>query len=68
LNLVESLGLTSLFRQTCGGAASNGYDRLKLAALRRLVENRWIKPDNEVVIFNTASGLKYLDVIQRNLQ
>ncbi len=37
-----------------------------VAALRRLVESRWIKPDDEVVIFNTASGLKYLDVIQRN--
>jgi threonine synthase len=37
-----------------------------VAALRRLVENKWIKPDDEVVIFNTASGLKYLDVIQLN--
>jgi threonine synthase len=36
-----------------------------VAALRRLVENKWIKPDDEVVIFNTAAGLKYLDVIQR---
>jgi len=35
-----------------------------VAALRRLVENRWIAPDDEVVIFNTASGLKYLDVLQ----
>jgi threonine synthase len=39
-----------------------------MAALRRLVENGWIKPDDEVLMFNTASGLKYLDVIQRNLQ
>jgi threonine synthase len=39
-----------------------------VAALRRLVENRWIKPADEVLIFNTAAGLKYLDVIQRNLQ
>jgi len=39
-----------------------------VAALRRLVENRFIKPADEVLIFNTASGLKYLDVIQRNLQ
>ena len=35
-----------------------------VAALRRLVANGWIKPDDEAVIFNTASGLKYLDVIQ----
>ena len=38
-----------------------------VAALRRLIEKRWIKPADEVVIFNTASGLKYLDVIQQNL-
>jgi len=37
-----------------------------VAALRRLVANDWIKPADEVLIFNTASGLKYLDVIQRN--
>src|SRR5438094_639432 len=34
-----------------------------VAALRRLVEKRWIKPEDEVLIFNTASGLKYLDVL-----
>ena len=39
-----------------------------VAALRRLAENRWIKPDEEVVIFNTASGLKYLDVLQHQLK
>ena len=39
-----------------------------VAALRRLTENRWIKPSEEVVIFNTASGLKYLDVLQRRLK
>jgi len=38
-----------------------------VAALRRLVANDWIKPADEVLIFNTASGLKYLDVIQQNL-
>jgi threonine synthase len=35
-----------------------------VAALRRLSHQRWIKPADEVLIFNTASGLKYLDVIQ----
>jgi threonine synthase len=39
-----------------------------LAALRRLAGNGWIKPADEVVIFNTASGLKYLDVIRRRRQ
>jgi threonine synthase len=37
-----------------------------VAALRRLVEKRWIRPADQVLIFNTASGLKYLDVIRRN--
>ena len=34
------------------------------AALRRLMQNCWVKPTDEVVLFNTASGLKYLDVLQ----
>jgi len=34
-----------------------------VAALRRLLKTSWIKPNDEVVIFNTASGLKYLDII-----
>jgi threonine synthase len=34
-----------------------------VAALRRLRRNGWIKLTDEVVIFNTASGLKYLDVL-----
>lgn len=32
-----------------------------LAALERLVEQGWIKPEESVVLFNTGSGLKYLD-------
>src|SRR5574341_1913807 len=35
-----------------------------VAALRRLIGNGWIGANDEVLIFNTASGLKYLDVIQ----
>ena len=35
-----------------------------VAALRRLTQNGWIKPTDEVVLFNTATGLKYLDVLQ----
>jgi threonine synthase len=35
-----------------------------VAALRQLTQQRWIKPSEEVVIFNTATGLKYLDVHQ----
>jgi len=53
-----------------GKASGNSFSTegaASVAALRRLVANGWIKPDEEVIIFNTASGLKYLDVIQRNL-
>jgi threonine synthase len=35
-----------------------------VAALRRLIQQGWVKPSDEVLIFNTASGLKYLDVLQ----
>jgi threonine synthase len=38
-----------------------------VAALRHLTQTGWIKTADEVVIFNTASGLKYLDVIRDNL-
>jgi threonine synthase len=38
-----------------------------VAALRRLIDQGWIEPEHEVVIFNTATGLKYLDVVQRSL-
>jgi len=31
-----------------------------LAALIQLVKDRWIKPDERIVIFNTGTGLKYL--------
>ena len=30
-----------------------------LAALRRLLADGWIKPAEQVVLFNTGSGLKY---------
>jgi threonine synthase len=35
-----------------------------VAALRRLAQEGWVRPSEEVVIFNTASGLKYLDALQ----
>ncbi|HEU4346080.1 MAG TPA: threonine synthase [Candidatus Binatia bacterium] len=39
-----------------------------IAALRRLIEQGWLRSNDEVLVFNTASGLKYLDVIgQANL-
>jgi len=38
-----------------------------VAALRQLRQQGGIKPSDEVVIFNTATGLKYLDVLQNTL-
>jgi threonine synthase len=34
-----------------------------VAALRHLIRQGWVKPTEEVLIFNTASGLKYLDLL-----
>jgi threonine synthase len=42
-----------------GGAA--------LAGLRRLVEQGWIDREERVVLFNTGSGLKYLDALPPEL-
>jgi threonine synthase len=38
-----------------------------VAALRQLRQQGWIQPSDEVVIFNTATGLKYLDLFQDTL-
>ncbi len=32
-----------------------------LAALEKLIERKWIHPGERVILFNTGSGLKYLD-------
>ena len=32
-----------------------------LVALEKLVQQNWIQPDERIVLFNTGSGLKYLD-------
>jgi threonine synthase len=32
-----------------------------LAGLQKLVEKRWVQADERIVLFNTGSGLKYLD-------
>ena len=32
-----------------------------LAALKALIDQGWVKPDERIVLFNTGSGLKYLD-------
>ncbi len=32
-----------------------------LAALQQLIEKKWVNPGERIVLFNTGSGLKYLD-------
>jgi threonine synthase len=32
-----------------------------LAALIKLIERKWVQADEKIVLFNTGSGLKYLD-------
>jgi len=32
-----------------------------LAALEKLLQQKWIDPDERIILFNTGSGLKYLD-------
>src|SRR6266498_2277693 len=32
-----------------------------LAALQQLIEKKWVQPEERIVLFNTGSGLKYLD-------
>jgi threonine synthase len=32
-----------------------------LAALEQLIREKWVQPDESIVLFNTGSGLKYLD-------
>jgi threonine synthase len=39
-----------------------------LAAYRRLRASSFFSPDDTVVLFNTGSGLKYLDVIESQKQ
>lgn len=34
-----------------------------LAATRKLIEQKWLHPDERIVMFNTGSGLKYLDPV-----
>lgn len=34
-----------------------------LAALKDLVAQKWVDPDERIVLFNTGSGLKYLDKV-----
>lgn len=37
-----------------------------LAALEKLIEQKWVQPEETIVLFNTGSGLKYLDPRDRS--
>jgi threonine synthase len=39
-----------------------------LAAYKILLEERFLHPGEKVVLFNTGSGLKYIDVIAKSLE
>jgi threonine synthase len=39
-----------------------------LAAYKILLEEKFLHPDEKVVLFNTGSGLKYIDVIAKSLE
>ena len=34
-----------------------------LAALKMLVQQKWVHPEERIVLFNTGLGLKYLDML-----
>jgi len=48
-----------LFLSPEGAAATAAYDRL--------LASGYLQPSDRVVLFNTGSGLKYIDVFQKNL-
>jgi threonine synthase len=48
---------TGIFPAPEGGAT--------LAALTKLKEDEWIMPDEEVVLFNTGTGFKYMDALAK---
>lgn len=48
-------------RLATGDGISGSFESAATAAaLARLVEQKWIRPEEKVVLFSTASGLKYL--------
>lgn len=49
---------TGIFPAPEGGAT--------LAALIKLKERQWVKGDEKIVLFNTGSGFKYMEALNRN--
>ena len=38
-------------------------DQVVAQEARRLAASGWVRPDERVVVFNTGTGLKYLDTL-----
>jgi len=51
---------TGIFASPEGGAC--------VPALRKLVERGDVKPDEKVVLFNTGSGIKYIDAFEKKMK
>ena len=47
----------------CEGVFASPEGAASLAAYKVLLEQKFLKPSDRVVLFNTGSGLKYIDVI-----
>jgi threonine synthase len=47
----------------CEGIFAAAEGAATLAGLQHLIEAGWFQPDERVVLFNTGSGLKYVDTI-----
>lgn len=59
-------GLTHLlsFNRLAPGKVNNfSYGGVHLPALRQLIERNEIELDERVVLFNTGSGIKYLEAL-----
>ena len=41
--------------------SSDAPDNRSYAALKKLIQQGWVHPEERIVLFNTGSGLKYLD-------
>ena len=62
-----------IMRALCDWAANDGVfaspeGAASLVAYRKLLAGGFLKPSDRVVLFNTGSGLKYIDVIAKYLE
>jgi threonine synthase len=79
LNILQTSGGTAvsvtddeIVQAVCDWAANDGVfaspeGAASLVAYRKLIANGFLEPSDRVVLFNTGSGLKYIDVIAEYL-